>query len=111
MTIMNNDPIQTDKDIRLAVAAEVRGWLGKYRRSQTWLADVLGLGRAAIVKKLAGDQPFSLEQLLRVATAFDITLGQLLGDEVLNAKSPRPAVGDEGVEECSPPDSNRQPTD
>src|SRR5699024_4444640 len=76
---------------------------------QAWLAQELGLGRAAIVKKLAGDQSFSLEQLVLTAAAFDITLGQLLGEDILNAKSPRPAMRDEASGQPTQLDTNQQP--
>src|SRR5699024_2357854 len=108
---LTNEPLETDKKVRLAVAAEIRGWLGKRRHSQAWLAQELGLGRAAIVKKLAGDQSFSLEQLVLTAAAFDITLGQLLGEDILNAKSPRPAMRDEDSGQLPQLDSNQQPLD
>src|SRR5699024_8843297 len=106
---LTNEPLETDKKVRLAVAAEIRGWLGKRRHSQAWLAQELGLGRAAILKNLAGYQYFCMEQHVLTNAAYEITLGQLLGEDILNAKSPRPAMRDEDSGQLHQLDSNQQP--
>lgn len=55
--------------------------------------------------------PFAIEELLLAADFLQVTLGELLGKTILSEKGPRPAVRDKGQKECSPPDSNQQPTD
>ena len=93
------------------VGLEVKTWLIRKRLRQSDLASALSLSQGAISQRLIGNQSFSMNELIVASGLFGITLGELLGPSLLNEKGPRPAVRDEGDEECSPPDSNRQPTD
>ena len=84
------DDVEVEREVNLRMANEVRSWLARRRLTQSWLAETLGVGRSAIVKKMAGEQSFSLTQLVVIADALSITLGQLFGEELLNEKNPHP---------------------
>jgi len=109
MTIINDSSLSSTR--KTEINREIKAWLVRRDMKQVELGEGIGLTQTGISKRLSGRVPFSVEELLLVADYLEITLGELLGEAILNKKGPRPAVRDEDLEECSPPDSNRQPTD
>ena len=101
----------TDLTYNERVGIQIKTWLVRKRLRQSDLSSALSLSQGAVSQRLIGNQSFSMNDLIIASGLFEVTLGELLGPELLNEKGPSPAVRDEGLEECSPPDSNRQPTD
>lgn len=73
-----------------AVGAEIRAWLGRRGKTQRWLSEELELSAMGVSRRLKGEIPFRIDELLRVAPALGISLGQLLGEELVNEKNPHP---------------------
>lgn len=59
---------------------------------QAELAELLGISQASTSKKLNASSAFTFEELLAIAGSMDISLGELLGDGILNAKLPKAGV-------------------
>jgi transcriptional regulator with XRE-family HTH domain len=94
------------------VGAEVRAWMGRLGFRQKHLAEVLDVSQTAISQRLNGKVTFGIDELQIISTWFGITLGDLLGSGVLNAKNPRPHVEDgESGAELLLLDLNQQPFD
>ena len=94
----------------LGLASEVKAWMARLGYRQIDIANALGVTQTQISARLRGQTPFTFEQLIKIAAIMEITLSDLLGDQILTQKHPRPAVQDEG-EECALRDSNPEPTD
>lgn len=77
-----------------AIGAEVRAWLGRRSMTQSALADILGYTQPQVSRRLKGLQPFRVDELLTITTHMNITLGQLLGDELVNEKNPHLVSGE-----------------
>ena len=92
------------------LASEIKAWMARLGFRQVDIANALGLAQTQISARLRGQRPFTFEQLVTISSTMGITLGELLGHELLNKEHLPPAVQEEGGL-CSPPDSNRQPTD
>ena len=73
----------------LKVSAEVRAWMARRDLKQIWLAEILGIGQSAVSKRLRGALPFTAPELLLIATALELSLGELLGG-LAHEKSPHP---------------------
>lgn len=58
--------------LRDTVSAELRAELGRRRMSQQRLADLLGEGQWWVSKRLTNQNPFTLEDLERIAIALDL---------------------------------------
>ncbi|WP_423817126.1 helix-turn-helix domain-containing protein [Rothia nasimurium] len=82
---MNNNETLTSNE---AVAREVKTWMVRTNVKTTDLADAFGIGRAGVSKKLRGEAAFSIEDLLKTAGLMGISLSELLGESILNAKIP-----------------------
>ncbi|NWN87266.1 MAG: helix-turn-helix transcriptional regulator [Micrococcaceae bacterium] len=108
MTIINESSLSSTR--KTEINREIKAWLVRRDLKQTDLGEGIGLTQTGISKRLSGRVPFTVEELLLVADYLEITLGELLGESVLNKKGPRPAMQDEG-EECALRDSNPEPTD
>lgn len=78
-------------EVRLG--AEVRAWLGRRNVSQRQLARMLGMNPTALNFRIQGKRSFDVTELLKIAALLDISLAQLLGDELLNEKTPRQIGG------------------
>ena len=63
--------------------------MGRRNVRQRQIAELLNLSQASVSAKLAGKTPFIISELAIISSWFDITLGELLGSGVLNAKNPR----------------------
>lgn len=109
MSIISEEPMSSTR--KAAINREVKAWLVRRDLKQSDLAAGIGLTQTGVSKRLSGRVPFTIEELLLVADFLEITLGELLGETILSEKGPRPAVRDEGDEECALRDSNPEPTD
>lgn len=92
MTITRNETNQTS--LSDSARREVRAWLGRRNLQQKDLAEALGLTQSSVSLRLSGKMPFTLDDLASIASWLDITLGELLGAGVVNAKNPRPHMED-----------------
>ena len=82
------------------VAEEVRSWLARRRRNQSDLARQLGIARSAVSLRMNGAREFSVTELVAIADWLDISLADLLGPEILQARrSPRSDMVTTGAEE------------
>ena len=76
---------------------------------QIWLASVLGISQSGASNRLKGIVPFTVAELLLVAANLDLSLAELLGSELVNAKHPRPEAVEGDL--WAPSGSNRRPAD
>lgn len=56
------------------VAAEVRANLARKRVSQGEAATVAGIGQASMSRRLAGEYPFTVDELLKLADHLDVDI-------------------------------------
>jgi hypothetical protein len=63
---------------RQLVARSVRRQLEALGHSSEWLADQTGLTTQVLAPRLAGDEPFDVDQLQAVAVALDLTINDLI---------------------------------
>lgn len=77
---------------RQALAQEVRVWMSRAGMKQTDLSALLGITTASASRKYNGATAFTFEELLAVAGHLDISLGELMGDGILNARIPKSEV-------------------
>ncbi|MER6928255.1 MULTISPECIES: helix-turn-helix domain-containing protein [Kocuria] len=81
---------QRDNPVAHHVSDEVRAWLGRKRRTQSDLARHMGIAKSAVSVRLNGSREFSISELVEIAAWLDISLADLLGPELLQARrSPR----------------------
>ena len=94
------------------VGSEVRAWMARRGVRQRHLAEVLEIPQSSVSIRLNGRHPFTLEELAIIATAFDISIAELLGQGLVETKNPRPHVedGDSGAKLLLL-DLNQQPFD
>ena len=109
MSIAQLEPKKSEFDVNVQVGREVRSWMARRGLRQAWLASVLGLSQSVVSKRLRGVLPFTVAELFEVCAVLDITLAQLLGDEIINEKDPHREGG--GLITYTPRDSNPEPTD
>ena len=79
-----------------AVAREIRGLLAKAGLTQKDVASILAITQAGVSDRLRGKQNFSLDELLTLAGALDLTVGDLLGNSIVSAHVPAPSYIEEG---------------
>lgn len=60
-----------------AVASEVRAALGRYRKTQADLAEVLGVTSATAGRRLSGEQPFDVLELAAICAWLGVPIEQL----------------------------------
>lgn len=90
---------QRDSAVAHHVSNEVRAWLGRRRRTQSDLARHMGIAKSAVSVRLNGSREFSISELVEIAAWFDISLADLLGPELLQARrSPRGDMVTAGAE-------------
>ncbi|WP_431712131.1 helix-turn-helix domain-containing protein [Glutamicibacter uratoxydans] len=94
-----------------AVGMEVKVWLMRKKVTQAEIAAMFDLTQPAISSRLNGKTPFTLSQLMAISGRLGITLGQLLGEEILNESGPDPRNADQGQNELLQLDLNQQPFD
>ena len=104
---------ESGSDFNSMVAAEVRAWLARSGKRQADLAAALGVSQSGISHRLRARVAFTLEELATIAEVFDITLAELLGPVILQARrSPRTDMVGAGASARLPRlDSNQQPFD
>ncbi|WP_442867695.1 helix-turn-helix domain-containing protein [Citricoccus sp. NR2] len=95
----------------ITAAREVKAWMARLGYRQADIAQLLGIAQGQVSARLRGRIQFTLEQLMIIAAEFEISLGDLLGERIINEKRPRPAKRDEGFQELPRLDSNQQPFD
>ncbi len=89
-------------EFELAVAGEVKAWMGRRGLSARQLADKIGMAHSALSKRLRGVSAFTINDLGVIAAHMGITLGQLLGPVVdvpltgEDAENPAPASPERG---------------
>ncbi|TCE44550.1 putative transcriptional regulator [Bifidobacterium longum subsp. longum] len=101
MTAVALMPIAEEADAAVAYAEGTVSWnikmmLMTQGKSQTALADALGVQRAAISKKIRGSVSWSLADLVRAADFLDTDISALLDDSLmkqLQGMSNRKATG------------------
>jgi transcriptional regulator with XRE-family HTH domain len=64
------------------VAANVRAELGRHRRTQTALAQHLGLSQTAVSRRLLGQVPFDVNEVHSLAAWLGVPVTVLLGEGV-----------------------------
>ena len=90
---------QRDNPVAHHVSDEVRAWLGRKRRTQSDLARHMGIAKSAVSVRLNGSREFSISELVEIAAWLDISLADLLGPELLQARrSPRGDMVTAGAE-------------
>lgn len=102
MTTVALMPIAEEADAAVAYAEGTVSWnikmmLMTQGKSQTALADALGVQRAAISKKIRGSVSWSLADLVRAADFLDTDISTLLDDSLmkqLQGMGNRKATGD-----------------
>ena len=100
----NRETPEADVETVLAnrrVSSEVKSWLGRRDLTQKDLAKVLGLSQGSLSFRMRGKTPWSIAELMKTAAWLEISLSQLLGDELLNEKKPLPTVKSEGASSAS----------
>ena len=102
---------ESGSDFNSMVAAEVRAWLARSGKRQADLAAALGVSQSGISHRLRARVAFTLEELATIAEVFDITLAELLGPVILQARrSPHTDMVGAGASARLPRlDSNQQP--
>ena len=108
---MTNSNEESGSDFNSMVAAEVRAWLARSGKRQADLAAALGVSQSGISHRLRARVAFTLEELATIAEVFDITLAELLGPVILQARrSPHTDMVGAGASARLPRlDSNQQP--
>ena len=108
---MTNSNDESGSDFNSMVAAEVRAWLARSGKRQADLAAALGVSQSGISHRLRARVAFTLEELATIAEVFDITLAELLGPVILQARrSPHTDMVGAGASARLPRlDSNQQP--
>lgn len=81
---------------------EIKTWMLRTNTKQKDLAALLEMTQAGVSKKLRGEAAFTLDDLLKIAGFFELSLAELLGDGVLNAKIPSTALSNEGEKKIAP---------
>lgn len=63
-----------------AVAEWLRGWSARERITQAEIGRVLGVKQQGISNRMAGDTPFTVDELHTIATHWDIDMHQMIGE-------------------------------
>lgn len=83
----------TKADVNVQVGELVHQHMWRQKVTQTTMADALGIGQPAVARKLRGERPFSVDELLAVASHLNLPITEFLP----NAGSPHqdgPGGGD-----------------
>lgn len=67
--------------VRERVAGAVRAEIARQRRSRLDLANAIGVSRATIDRRLAGDQDFTVTELQDAADFLGVKAADLLGED------------------------------
>jgi transcriptional regulator with XRE-family HTH domain len=75
------------KPTSLRVAAEVRAVMARQGCTQTALAERIERDQHFISRRLSGKVPFAVDELAAIATALDVPLTDLLGEQQTEASA------------------------
>lgn len=75
------------------IGREVAAWMTRFGLRQADVASVLGFAQRNVSKRIRGEMPFRIDELLTISRYMGITLSQLLGEEIVNEKNPQPVAG------------------
>ena len=95
-----------DTNVNVLVGELVHQHMWRGKITQTQIAHAIGVGQPAIARKLRGERPFTIDELLTVAAYLDLPITELLP----NRSGPHQG-GPDGGDECPQPGSNRRPAD
>ena len=110
MTTVIQFPEKSDLPLKLVVSEEVLALMGRYKVRQKHLADWLDLSQSGVSNRLNGSVQWTVDEIERVADAFDVHPAALMGGY---ATTPAPGGPGRGL----PPilyairDSNPEPAD
>ena len=76
-----------------AIAVEVKVWMVRKGYKQIDLGTLLEITQAAISRRLKGQTPFTMRELMTIAAEFGLSLNELLGEDVADTKNPRHLLG------------------
>lgn len=62
------------------VAAEVRAYLARQRKTQGDLAVALGISQQSVSRRMTGAQPFDVDELHRIAAWLGVPVSALLAE-------------------------------
>ncbi|WP_413774246.1 helix-turn-helix domain-containing protein [Brevibacterium sp. JSBI002] len=68
----------------------------RYNLRQADIAEILGFAQRNVSKRIRGEMPFRIDELLAIARYMGISLSQLLGEGIVNEKNPQPVELTEG---------------
>lgn len=85
-------PRQQEANVNAQVGELVHSHMWRAKLTQTKLAQHLGVSQPAVAKKLRGERPFSIDELLAIAAYLNLPITELLP----NAENPRPGGPDGG---------------
>lgn len=91
MTLQIEEPAAVSENE--SIGLEVRAWMVRKQLKQADIAQLLGFAQKNVSNRLRGQIPFRIDELLAIASYMDITLAQLLGNEIVNEKNPHPVDG------------------
>ena len=89
-------------NINEAVGREVQVWLRRGKLTQMQVAELLDLTQGTVSAKLRGKSPFALQELLTLAGELGISIGELVGEGILNTKIPSTASSNKGEKKIAP---------
>jgi len=67
------------------IAANVRAELARGNHSRQPLAELLGVSRMGIHRRLSGETPFRADELSKIAEHIGVPISRLLGEEKASA--------------------------
>ena len=94
-----NDAILTPNQV---VGKAVKAWMARFNITQKQLASMLNISQAAVSEKLRGKITFTITELVTISGNLNLTLAELLGESIINAKIPSTASSNEGDKEIAP---------
>lgn len=71
---------------------EIRAHLGRRGKSQRWLAEQTGIGATGLSRRLAGQIPFTVDELRRIASALGVSTVTLIAEAEADALTPAGAA-------------------
>lgn len=78
MSLAEVSPSPLVWESRQRVAENVRGWMARRNVTQTALAKRLGCSQPVISRRVRGEIPFDLDELIEIAVVLDIDLSELM---------------------------------
>lgn len=82
---MPNEQAETATVMRDAIATEVRAELGRQRKTQREVGQMLGLPQSSIALRLNGKTPFRAEELVALAEALGVSVDRFIPSQTTPA--------------------------